>query len=239
MACREIYQETNAFFRSLGPGLGEAAQRGTSILYGPPPSEPPPILFVGYQPGGTDGGEMLLLGADPWPPENQYIAYGHSARKADDFALARELRRILPDETYPGVLASCLGVNAIFLRSPSKAAYEAEVPFAMRQQIERFCVERVRRLVTIIQPRHVVAIGLLTLELFKNTPTESEHLVGKTKSTETGRGARWIRSTGTIAGREAHAVLHLTGPTGIDAAEREAITRHLRSLVGPPTPVAG
>ncbi|MBI0537726.1 hypothetical protein D9599_19375 [Roseomonas sp. KE2513] len=182
---------------------------------------------------------MLPPGVDPWPAQNQYTAHGHSARKADDFALARELRRILPDETYPGVLASCLGVNAIFLRSPSKAAYKTEVPSAVRRQVERFCVERVRRLVTIVQPRHVVTIGLLTLELFKDTPTESEPTVEKTKATETGRGARWIRSAGTIATREAYAVLHLTGPTGMDAAEREAITHFLRSLVGPPTPVAG
>lgn len=169
---------------------------------------------------------------DPWPAQNQYTAHDHPAGKADDFALARELRRILPDETYPGVLTSCLGVNAIFLRSPSKAAYEAEVPSVMRRQIERFCVEQVRRLVTIIQPQHVVTIGLLTLEFFKNTPTWSEPMIEKTKATEMGRRGRWIRSVGTIAGREAHAVLHLTGPTGMDTAERDAVTHYLRSLAG-------
>lgn len=234
-ACREIYRETDAFFQALGPELGEAAHRGTSILSGPPPTERPPILFVGYQPGGAVGGEVPPPGSDPWPLQNQYT------QAEEDFALARELRRIFPDENYPGFLTSCLGVNAIFLRSPSKAAYEAEVPATARHRIQRFCVEKVRRLITIIQPQHVVAIGLLTLELFERTPTESELEPVKAKQVEVGQFSRWVASAGTIVGREVRAVLHLTGPTGMNAAEREAITRYLRSLAEPartPYPVA-
>jgi hypothetical protein len=46
-----IYKEAAQLYERVAPLLGDAAL-GYEVLYGPPVYHPP-ILFVGYQPGGS------------------------------------------------------------------------------------------------------------------------------------------------------------------------------------------
>jgi hypothetical protein len=102
-----VYADTREFYRSIEPDLGTAAF-GFKILYGPP-LQRPPVLFIGYQPGGRtpEPGER-----DGWPTRIDYAC--------QPWPLARGLRRVYSAEE----LDCCVGLNAIFIRSPSVAEYE-------------------------------------------------------------------------------------------------------------------
>ena len=71
-----------------------AANLGFKILYGPPVVEPP-ILFIGYQPGGEKE-SMIESEHQGWPEACEYVE----------------------------VLEACVGVNAIFLRAPADGTYQ-------------------------------------------------------------------------------------------------------------------
>lgn len=210
--CRNLYRETAEFFESIRAELGEqAAKRGYAILYGPPPLEPPPILFIGFQPGGDRPGAG---DDDPWPKMNQY-AYG-------DGPLARHLR----DVFGISLLNSCLGLNAIFLRAPSQNAYKVSVASDIRQRIEKFCLPRVQEFVRIINPGRIVVIGFSTLRLFGPVdPRQSPILRAE--------NGGWLVAPGRIAGRDVFATPHLSGARLSDH-ERGRLTEFLRTLAAPP-----
>ena len=222
VACRAAYDEAAAFFAEIRHELGDkAARRGHAILYGPPPVEPPPILFIGLQPGGGEEDNQPSTGADPWPMKNEY-AHG-------DWPLARSLRAVFPNDLYPGVLDRSLGLNAIFLRAPSKTVYERDIRHDLRARIEAFCLDQVRRLIPVLRPRRIIVIGLGTLDLFLATPGQDEQVTNAEVVEENAR-KRWLVSKGMIAGQPASATLHLSGAR-IASDDRDRITRSLRSFI--------
>ncbi len=68
-ACRAIYQSTRSFIKGIAPRIG-AANLGFKMLYGPPVVEPP-ILFIGYQPGGEKE-SMIESEHQGWPEACEY-----------------------------------------------------------------------------------------------------------------------------------------------------------------------
>jgi len=220
---RRIYWETKRFFEEKPKLSEQAAGRGHAILYGPPsPVRRPPILFIGYQPGGEDGGEVVDGVGDPWPKENQYIE--------DKGRLARRLRETFedkqiskgPDEkagTYR-FLESCMGVNAIFLRSPGQGVYHDEVRSELRERIEGYCRGKLEELVSLLRPECIVVLGFSTMELF-----------GTSDPVEQGEKDRWLVSKGQIGGREVTAVPHPSGAWPyLTTADRERVVAYLRAL---------
>lgn len=206
--CRAATTATHAFYREHHAALGN---RGYAVLYGPP-KPTPPVLFIGYQPGGRELSETHLRPAppsDPWPDTLEYATDTY-------YPLARRLQEIFG----PPLLRECVAVNALFFCSPDVKTWRAEVPLSVRRSAANLCLPWVERIVAVVAPRLVVAIGLDTLELF----TRGEMLLAN------GDG-RWLASTGKIAGVRAIATLHLSGAR-IATPDRAAITQLLRNASG-------
>jgi hypothetical protein len=126
------------------------------ILYGPPFFNPP-ILFIGYQPGGgaEDCARELLDGAhDGWPAVCEYAT--------ESWKLAYWMRRMFGAE----LLTRCVGLNAIFVRAPKVEIYRKTVASSVREKIEKFCLPRVEQLIDVMQPQRIVSVGFETLDLF-------------------------------------------------------------------------
>src|SRR4051812_22936384 len=86
--CRQVYEETRAFYAEKEPCLGAAAN-GFRILHGPPVVNPP-TLFMGYQPGRTI--KTAAPGQhDGWPKECLY--------PTASWKLARRIRNVWDIET--------------------------------------------------------------------------------------------------------------------------------------------
>jgi hypothetical protein len=111
----------------------------------------------------------------------------------------------------PEVLARCMGVNAIFLRSPNIADYNRNVDRQTRAQVAHFCKTRVLQIIDVVDPDKIVVIGFSTLKLFG--PTEPDLINDK---------GRILTRTGTIGDRKAVAMLHLSGAY-ISNADRDCI----------------
>jgi hypothetical protein len=97
-------------------------------------------------------------------------------------------------------LAHCVGMNAIFLRSPTAGDYKRDFDKTTRAKIEGFCFARVGQIIEAINPLKIVAIGLDTLKLFGPTMADLKNEKGRT-----------LTAVGKIAGRRAIATVHLSG----------------------------
>jgi hypothetical protein len=176
---QQVYNEAAAFFAKLAP------RYGYKILYGPP-HQGAPILFIGYQPGGS----APEAGDQSWPSMCSYATAGNK------WALSRKMHQVFGYE----LLAQCCGLNAIFVRAPNEVTYRREFNNGVRAAIEKFCLEQVNHLVQAINPQKIVVIGLATLDLFGGGKPVLRNAKGRVLVTQ-----------GQIAGRTAFATLHLSG----------------------------
>jgi uracil-DNA glycosylase len=185
--CRDLYGETRDFLErnEINPPFG------FKILNGPPIRNAE-ILFIGYQPGGSekDAKEERTKGTDRgWPPICEYAI--------ETWPLAPRMRQVFGAER----LKRCVGTNAIFLRYPNANRYRRELS-SKRNDIEKFCTEKVAIIVEAIEPKQIVTIGFATLKMFGPTKpeliSESERRYALTK-------------TGKVANREALGIIHLSG----------------------------
>jgi hypothetical protein len=195
---QNIYRETQAFYAELAPDHGNL---GFQILYGPPVISPP-ILFIGYQPGGglADFEMELANGVqDGWPNVCEYATA--------QWRLAKYMQNMFGTET----LKKCVGLNAIFIRSPTVERFRKTVGAKTRKMISDFCLPRAEQIIQAVQPQRIVSIGFETLSLFGNTVPDIKNEKGRT-----------LTRTGQIVGERAIATLHLSGAQ-ISTADRERI----------------
>lgn len=193
---RDVLEETHEFYRENHEGLGN---HGYLIMYGPIRTRPP-VLFLGYQPGGDQTtGQHLCPKPDQKPPTVSYYA-------TERWKLASNMRAMWPQE----LLARSTGLNAVFFRSPSVGNFSA-IERRIRRQAINFSTPRAEKLIEAIDPIMIVSIGFATLRLFGNTRVVLANERGRTLVRE-----------GIIAGRAALGTLHLSGAR-ISAADRQAI----------------
>ena len=118
------------------------------------------------------------------------------------------------------LLEQCVGVNAIFVRSPTSEYYRKNVELKVRREIEKFCLLQITEIVEFLRPKTVVVMGFETLALF-----------GKSKSVLKGeRSQRELVRSGSVAGRQAIGTLHLSGAF-ISALDRAAIASHILAVL--------
>ena len=185
--CREIYCEARDFFDKYA-ALPKYC--GFNILQGPPLFRPP-TLFIGYQPGGDhdEGDRERLAGRElKWASK--------CANATGSWRLSKKLQGMF---TRP-YLEKCVGVNAIFLRSPRIDDYKRDFDKSTRLQVEQFCLSQVYKIIETIDPSKIVAIGFSTFQLF-----------GESRPGLINENGRTLTRVGQIAGRQAIAILHLSG----------------------------
>jgi hypothetical protein len=204
--CKAIYRETQAFYDEVSPPTAF----GFKILYGPPIAKPA-ILFIGYQPGGADADnkrEQLRGVHERWPAISEYVSNDWPRTPN----VATRLQEILSIE----FLGGCVGMNAIFFRAPSKAAYDEIYPSHFRARIQTFCVSKTLKIVQTLNPERVVIMGLGTMALF-----------GKSQPDLTNASGRVLTKTGKVGDYRSLGIMHLTGAR-IATADRNRIAERLR-----------
>jgi hypothetical protein len=201
----QLYQETSDFYTEIRPTLIEENHDcWYRILYGPPFPKPP-VLWIGYQPGGDEAepGERY----DTWS--------GSVCDYADkDWTLAHAMRRMFPTD----FLAQTVALNAIFLRSPDLKTYKG-LPEELRNRTFDFCKARLETFVELLDPQLIVVIGFATLRLFCEPVVEL-----KTEK-------RNLILRGKIGSRSAIAPQHLSGAR-LSRGDRIKIAEHIRVLLG-------
>ncbi|NVN37100.1 hypothetical protein [Komagataeibacter swingsii] len=194
--CQNIYKETRKYYSEYAGMLGEHAL-GFRILYGPPIVDAP-FLFIGYQPGGR--GIDCAEHHDTWPEVSDYVT--------QDWPLAKQIRSIWGLD----VVERCTGINAIFFRAPSIAAWNT-LPKFLRQKLENFSRQHAEQIVRALRPKCLIIIGLGTFDwLTKGKPS----LYGEKGRVLTRKGILW--------NCEAIGTVHLSG-SRISRTDRE----HLRA----------
>jgi hypothetical protein len=195
--CREVVEATHTAYRRHHASLGE---RGYHVMYGPPKTESP-ILFIGYQPGGSHRTDDHLrdIPRTYWPEVSYYAT--------ESWRLAAIMRAMFGET----LLRDCTGLNAIFFRSPNVATYASEVPLQLRRELADFCLAQATRVVAALRPKMVVGIGFESLRLF-----------GPTNPALNSANGRVLVEAGDIGATPAFATLHLSGAR-ISTSDRAAI----------------
>ena len=190
--CEDVYKKTAAFYAKIQPVLKIVGNDfGYKILYGPPKVNPP-ILFIGYNPGGVykdakngeEAGERI-----GWPKKHEY------ADEAADYRLAKNIRKLWNEDKK--FLSECVSLNYLFIRFPDKKSLPKYAG------IEAFCAPECERIVRILKPKLIVVIGITTLhkKIFKASDAAP---------IKRGNGDRLIQE-GELWGLPAVATMHLSG----------------------------
>jgi hypothetical protein len=214
--CCEIYARTKKFLYAdmAKEDSRRLKEAGFQILMGPPHSDAP-ILFLGYQPGKgckTAIAERKYGSEDRYPEICEYATEG--------WALAKRLRAIF-DDFDENLLRRSVGLNAIFVRADTMAAYHANFMAPTRKKIQSFCIGCVLEIIEVVRPKKIVVVGFSTLGLFREGATWNEDLRGSKDQA--------LTKTGQLAGRDAIAVMHLTGAR-ISKDDRKKIADRLRTF---------
>jgi hypothetical protein len=183
--CKSVYQDTSSEYERIKPDLGGYAL-GFKILYGPPLVNPP-ILFIGYQPGGreSDAAAGEAIGERRgWPTRCEY-AY-------EQWRLAKQMRKVWS----PDFLSRCVALNAIFFRAPTAVDWKK---YLGRREAEQFCFDRVKAIADVLAPVQIVAIGF---ETFDRLTTGKVVLSGSKN--------RSLVKTGALWGYPVHGIIHLS-----------------------------
>lgn len=201
---KSIYARTSLWYGQM-KRRANGATYGYKILYGPP-YVGAPILFIGYQPGGSgnDADKGKQSGERTgWPEICEYATA--------KWPLARQMRYMFGEDT----LKRCVGLNAIFLRSPSIQEYRRTFDAQARAAVWQFCRQRVEEIIAVLQPQRIVLIGFSTARLF-----------GAFIPDLLNQDRRVLTRIGCIAGQSAIATLHLTGAQ-ISSSDRCAIKERI------------
>jgi len=199
--CREIYAETREIYEEKSPAMKDAAL-GFRILYGPPLINPP-VLFLGYQPGGhnLEGGEQH----ETWPAACEYAV--------QSWPLAVRMKETFGHAT----VAQSTGLNAIFFRA-RRAADWRRIERPVRNELTAFSLARAQRIVRALAPDRVVIIGLGTFDML--TSGTSDKL--GTDRVLVKRGDLWgVPAIGTI---------HLSGAR-VRREDRNRISAHFADMI--------
>jgi hypothetical protein len=115
------------------------------------------------------------------------------------------------------LLEKCVGLNVIFIRSNTVDDYVNSFSVDERSDILSFCRSRAVEIIEAVRPKKIVAIGFDTLKLFGGSSID---LKGNESS-------RVLAKKGSIAGRHAIGVLHLSGAR-ISTADRSMLANHIQ-----------
>jgi hypothetical protein len=196
--CHKIYALTRKRYAEVQPDLGLAAL-GYRILYAPP-TVGAPYLFLGYQPAGTEAESD-----ETWPEQNFYTM--------KNWRFSKRVRSIWGAE----LVNNCTGLNAIFFRAPSVAAW-LRVEKPLRRELEEFSIHHAEEIVRILRPKCLVVIGLGTFNrLLKGQPC----LFGE-------RG-RVLAKKGYLWGCQTIGTIHITGAR-INNVDRDHLRTYFTAL---------
>jgi hypothetical protein len=203
--CRSIYEETKTFYECKAPRVA-GQDLGYRILYGPPVVRAK-YLFLGYQPGGrADSRRIDQLRS--WPTECEYALNPLELRNAGwkNPRLALNIQKVwgVP------ILKKSTGLNAIFFRAPDLKEWR-RLQRGLRIELENFSLERARRIIKTLQPRHLLVIGLETFGRLAPSATSALE-----------RNGRCLVEQGEIWGMAAFGVIHLSG-AHVSGADFDAI----------------
>ncbi|MBD9447253.1 hypothetical protein [Rhizobium sp. RHZ01] len=204
IVCRKIYEETRSCYDKLKPALGSAAL-GFRILYGPPMVRAP-YMFLGFQPGGrqdeSDEGQH-----DGWPDQSWHANASSP--------LANHLRAVFGIETVKHT-----GLNMVFFRAPNMKAWDS-IPSTLRRELEQFSLERAQRIVEVLEPQHLVVIGLRTFKQLTNTNGETALL---------GQRCNRLVVKGEFGGIPTSGIVHLSGAR-VSRQDREKLKEHFNPTI--------
>jgi hypothetical protein len=188
--CRDINDQTEEFYRRIQPRM--KSNLGYEILYGPPHFRPP-VLFIGYQPGGDENSVekgIALRERKGWPEACTYAT--------ESWRLATTMQRMFGKD----YLLQCVGLNAIFLRAPSVTQYRQNVGPVLEREIEEFCKAHLETIIHPLQTQPIVLISLPTAPFFGEFQPDLKRRRQHNHN---------LTMTGFIGGYAALSVLHLSG----------------------------
>jgi hypothetical protein len=213
-AARQIVAETHERWRSL-KGRYAGWDSGFAVFYSPV-RERPDLLILGLNPGG-DEGSFVETTASRLSTEHDYFAY--------DYPLAKRMRELFAAIGQTDQLRASVKSNLIFFRTGDIKKWRAVDP-ELRHELENFCMARVQRMITALQPKMILTEGIDTFDrLLEGIDTFDRTLVSDVPVRRP-QGRLYVRQS-LSAGPRVVGITHPTG-TQVSSADWRRIEEELR-----------
>jgi len=140
---REVYHHWKENYSDYDPGV--------KVFYSPVYRNPH-LLILGYQPGGSEFGDLhekFEAGRFSPPAEHEYLT--------ESWDLTRPVRnKLFRDATHH--IEDSVALNLLFYKSPSISEWKA-LEESKRNEIESFCISHTTTIVEELSPENVLIIG--------------------------------------------------------------------------------
>lgn len=213
--CKALYERTYALWRGL-EGQYPTWECRYSILYGPPITKPE-LMIIGSNPG-FNASDLYDEEVLTWPGKNEYLA--------KDWPLAVRLRSLFESAGIPDALAQSVRTNRLFFKSKSLGRHPTRLgwqdnPASIRQDLEAYCSAECEKLMAILRPRCVLALGLGVFD----------QVVDVSESQIKGTGGRRIAASGFASGIPVLGIIHPTGAR-VSNLEWQRVVEWLATVFG-------
>lgn len=141
--------------------------KGFELFYSPVRLNPD-VMIIGFNPGGDlkDARECSDK-PEPLPEQHGYITYGRQEPGKDSYRIAIRMYELFSKIGHEKTLQNSVKFNLIFFRSHNITEWNS-IDDTIRKDLEGFCHQKVRHIIDTLQPKLILAEGLLTYRRLKD-----------------------------------------------------------------------
>lgn len=126
----------------------------------------PDVMIIGFNPGGSTENFRCSEKCEPLK-EHGYITYGRQEPCKDSYPIATKMYELFCKMGYETTLQNSVKFNLIFFRSQDITEWN-RIDKRIRKDLESFCQQKVKNIITTLQPKVILAEGLLTYRRLKD-----------------------------------------------------------------------
>lgn len=143
----------------------EKLPKGFELFYSPVRMSPD-VMIIGFNPGG--GTDDVKCYEEPEPlAEHGYITYGLPRPGKKPYRLAEKMYQLFKEMGHEKTLQNSVKLNLIFFRSGDIKEWN-NMDKVARKDLDNFCCEKVKNVISTLQPKLILTEGLLTYRRLKD-----------------------------------------------------------------------
>jgi hypothetical protein len=132
-------------------------KKGYAVFYSPPRINPE-LMIIGFNPGG-DEKAFNRCRENKFPQGHEYLK--------ENYPMAKKMKELFKNMGTLELLQNSVKLNLIFFRSKATDEWKA-IEKTTRNHLEEFCLNKVEYIIMKLEPKFILAEGILTYRILKN-----------------------------------------------------------------------
>ena len=201
--CVRLYADVGEYWESKQNQLESTGSLKFGIFYSPVEKRGPDLMIIGANPG-FDSDD------DTKQPPSQNLFYDPIGRKKEEWKISAKLRELFKGVDREETLRASVVTNLLFFKSrclgldkdkSRRQGWCDNSNAAVRREIEKFCCDKVEKIVCEVAPQRILVLGLGTWDKIAEPPTQTLDRTPRSRLVVGGR----------VFGKKALGMIHPTG----------------------------